>query len=495
MRLFKWIFLVAILGLWGVEPIWAEGKKKKPSRKRPLRRKDEEEKEDEEDEEDEDKDPKFAKVIKDFDKVEGLFDLYRDPEENKVFLAIRPDQFDQIYLCSITRTQGDGYFFDSASLVSIGRGWGTFPFVFQRVGKKVFFAHKNVYYRAEPDAAIHRAVDRGLSDSILGVGSIEGQPHPETGAVLVDPNDFFVQDIALVSSFFSEYLKKGSYSFDSDNSYFGALKNFPHNTEIDVVLHFATDSPQRDIPTLADTRSFQHIYHYSLSSLPESDFRPRLADDRVGHFTTLHQDYTSVLKDDPYVRYINRWHLEKAEPKFDQSPPKKPIVFWLENTIPPEYRDAVQEGILVWNKAFEPLGFEGAIVAKQQPDDAEWDAADVRYNVGALDGAARPGVRGGAVAHQSLYRRDFRRRYPHQRGLYPLRPFGVHRTGRSCGTEGLGLSENSPRLRAPQLWGTAGDSATWPTGCGRRPLSGGTCWKLAPRPAEARWTKKSSSAS
>ena len=67
-----------------------------------------------------------------------------------MFLAIRPEQFDQIYLCSITRTQGDGYFFDSASLVSIGRGWGTFPFVFQRVGKKVFFAHKNVYYRAEP---------------------------------------------------------------------------------------------------------------------------------------------------------------------------------------------------------------------------------------------------------------------------------------------------------------------------------------------------------
>ena len=67
-----------------------------------------------------------------------------------------------------------------------------------------------MYYRAEPDAAIHRAVDRGLSDSILGVGSIEGQPHPETGAVLVDPSDFFVQDIASVSSFFSRYrLRRG----------------------------------------------------------------------------------------------------------------------------------------------------------------------------------------------------------------------------------------------------------------------------------------------
>ena len=262
---FKWILLVAILGLWGTGIVWAEEVKEEAVKEEDAdKEKDEEDKEDEEDEED--KGPKFAKVIKDFDKIEGLFELYRDPEENKVFLAIRPDQFDQLYLCSITRTQGDGYFFDSASLVSIGRGSGTFPFVFQRVGKKVFFAHKNVYYRAEPDAAIRRAVDRGLSDSILGVGSIEGQPHPETGAVLVDPSDFFIQDIASVSSRLGRYLKEGSYSFDNDNSYFGALKNFPHNTEIDVVLHFANDAPKMDIPT--PSRYAQFPAHLSLPACP-----------------------------------------------------------------------------------------------------------------------------------------------------------------------------------------------------------------------------------
>ena len=180
MRAFKWILLVAILGLWGTGTVWAEEAKEEAVKEEDVdKEKGEEDKEkgeDEEDEEDEeDKSPKFAKVIKDFDKIEGLFELYRDPEENKVFLAIRPDQFDQIYLCSITRTQGDGYFFDSASLVSIGRGSGTFPFVFQRVGKKVFFAHKNVYYRAEPDAAIRRAVDRGLSDSIRALALRESR--------------------------------------------------------------------------------------------------------------------------------------------------------------------------------------------------------------------------------------------------------------------------------------------------------------------------------
>ena len=135
------------------------------------------------------------------------------------------------------------------------------------------------------------------------------------------------------------------------------------------------------VPTLADSRSFRHIYHYSLSTIPETSFQPRVADDRVGHFMTMHQDFTSVLRDTPYVRYVNRWHLEKAEPKFEVSKPRQPIVFWLENTIPVEYRDAVRDGVLLWNDAFEKVGFKDAIEVRQMPDDADWDPSDVRYNV------------------------------------------------------------------------------------------------------------------
>ena len=56
---------------------------------------------------------------------------------------------------------------------------------------------------------------------------MRGSPIPKPARCWWDPNDFFVQDIALVSSFFSEYLKKGSYSFDNDNSYFGRVEEFP----------------------------------------------------------------------------------------------------------------------------------------------------------------------------------------------------------------------------------------------------------------------------
>ena len=74
---------------------------------------------------------------------------------------------------------------------------------------------------------------------------------------------------------------KAPYSFDAPNSYFGALKAFPGHSEVDVVLHFKTGSPSVPFPTLPDARSFQHVYHYSLSSIPETDYKPRVADDRA----------------------------------------------------------------------------------------------------------------------------------------------------------------------------------------------------------------------
>ncbi len=316
----------------------------------------------------------FSEIIDGFEKVEGLFTFWRDDDEGKAYIEIKPEQFDTIYLASITRSAGDGWWFDSSAMLN------EFPFVFTRVGKTVQWLHKNVYFRADPEAAIGRALDRGLSDSLMGVGKITGAPHPETGALLVDPSDMFVQDIAMVGYIFREFIKQPSYNFDKANSYFGAVKSFPQNTEIDVVLHFQSGNPQGGA-TLADSRAFRHIYHYSLSTLPSTGYKPRLADDRVGHFLTMYQDFTSQLQDTPYVRYVNRWQLDKAEPKFGQSKPRQPIVFWLENTIPVEHREAVRDGVLLWNDAFAKIGFKDAIEVRQMPDDADWDPADVRYNV------------------------------------------------------------------------------------------------------------------
>jgi hypothetical protein len=55
-------------------------------------------------------------------------------------------------------------------------------------------------------------------------------------------------------------------------------------------------------------------------------------------------------------------------------------VFWVEKTVPREYRPYVRAGILEWNKAFEKLGFIEAIQVRDQTDLDDFDPEDMRYN-------------------------------------------------------------------------------------------------------------------
>src|SRR5262249_61342092 len=124
-----------------------------------------------------------------------------------------------------------------------------------------------------------------------------------------------------------------------------------------------------------------------LCQLPESGSTPRLAADRVGPFLRVVKDYTNDTRDTPFVRYVNRWRLERVDGSTWKEggklvPPKKKIVFWIEKSVPDEYRAYVREGILEWNKALEKVGFRDAIEVGQQEDDAtgEFDPEDSRYS-------------------------------------------------------------------------------------------------------------------
>ncbi len=312
----------------------------------------------------------FEECIKDFEKIEGMFTLYRNNEDGTVYFQILPDQFGKIFLCNMTRQTGDAYMFDASSMM-----WN-FPFFFKKINNRVQLIQKNLKFRAE-EPALKRAVENSITNSIIASSNIVCKPQTETGAILIKASDLFLKDMANVESRTDN--RKMKYNFDNENSYFDKIKSFPLNTEIDVVLHYQTGKWQ-NIYTLPDSRSMIHRYHYSLAAIPASNYKPRLADDRLGHFTTIYQDYSNLLTEDPYVRYINRWHIEKEDPKAKISKAKIPIVFWLENTIPVEFREACRKGLLLWNDAFEKIGITDAIVVKEMPDNADWDPADSRYN-------------------------------------------------------------------------------------------------------------------
>lgn len=333
------------------------------------------------------KDKPFDVIVKDAKVIKGLFTLYN--AEEKTYLEILPDQFDRTYVLSLTCDSGigEGGLYADAMC-------GETLIMFHKQAKNVQLIAKNTRFGAPEGTPMGRAVARSFSDSILGSAKVESLPHPDRKSVLIDLAGLLLTDLPMMSYNLEATFRIG-YRFDPKNSYFGTLKAFEKNVEIETVANYATErpplppllapgQPPPPVPppprNLPDVRSMQFHFRYSLSELPDAAFRPRLADDRVGHFFQQVEDYSTDMHHTTARRYINRWRLEKEDPSATLSRPRKSIVFWLENTIPVQYRDAIREGVLMWNKAFEKIGFKDAIEVRQQPDDADWDPGDIRYS-------------------------------------------------------------------------------------------------------------------
>ena len=320
-------------------------------------------------------DKPFDEVVKDMEVIKGVFTFYRHAEDNKILMEIQPDQLEKRFLFAATLDQGVGerglY---GAQVLS------DFPFVLHQVGKSIQLVQENTAFSAPPGSPAARAIGRSFPSSILGAAKLQSRPHPDRKSILIDPAELFVKDLPGFAAALSQAYQPSNYTFDKEKSALRDVKAFPENALLEIALHYGTDNPRAPSITMPDARSIPLVVKYELSTLKDTGYHPRLADDRVGHFITIQQDYTSDRLTSPYVRYITRWRLEKSDPNAALSPPKEPIVFWLENTIPVEYRAAVAEGALLWNKAFEKIGFKDAVVVKQQPDDATWDPADTRYN-------------------------------------------------------------------------------------------------------------------
>lgn len=323
----------------------------------------------------------FDTLTEDTEKLDGLFTLYRNAESGKTYLEILPEQLNRNFLSIVTLEGGIGEW----GLIQ-GIPVNDFLFQLRRVQDQVQFVVPNIFFASDQDDPQRRSLDSAFSDSTLYSLPILSI-HPDRQSLLIDLDGLLLgeRDLANLTSRFW-WLLGSNYVQDPETSYLGEIKAFPLNVEIETHYGFAGAPSSFGsglyLDTLPDSRAFTLRVRYSFSQLPEANgFQPRPADERVGYFVSAFQDLSRRNARDPFVRYIYRWHLEPEDPAAVRSHPLEPIVFWIENTVPLEYRDAIRDGILMWNAAFEDAGFEEAIVVRQMPDDADWDPADVRYNV------------------------------------------------------------------------------------------------------------------
>lgn len=336
----------------------------------------------------------FAEVIKDAKQQDGLFPIWRKDE--KVWLEIPKSALDKPFLFSVNIASSVG----ERGLYASQMGRDSLA-QWRRIGNQMQLLALNTKFRAVGGSEL--AVSQAFSPSLLASAAVLSLEHPQRKSILVDAG-FLLADIPGYSTRI-ESAYRLTYTLDKPNSFFDATRAEPALSTLTARVHFSTPRipaapltpPPVPSPTppqaTPDPRSFFVSYVYNFAALPQTPMATRLADPRLGHFMESFTDLSADMKANARVHLVQRWRLEKKDPTAALSEPVRPIVYWMDKNIPARYRPAVQAGITEWNKAFEKIGFKNAVLAKQQPDDADWDNMDaahasIRWFVGADVGFA-----------------------------------------------------------------------------------------------------------
>ncbi len=320
-----------------------------------------------------------ASLTKKSRKIEGLFTIFQDTITGAVKLLVKEDQLnkDYIYFAQIA---------DGVTEAGAFRGSyrGSSVFNIKKYFNKIEFVAPNTNFYFDKNNAIHRAAEANTSDAVVASGKVLVHDK-EKGEYLIDANGLFLSEVFTRvkgprfpgRSPFAFTLGR----FDKNKSKINEIKNYPENTNVKTEYVYSNPGVLNGgSAAVTDGRNVSIKVFHTFMNMPDDGYDIRLDDPRVGYFLTQTNDMTATGTTN-FRDLVHRWRLVKKNPNAAVSEPVKPITWWIENTTPMKWRETIKEGVLAWNSAFEKAGFKNAMVVKVQPDDAEWDAGDVRYNV------------------------------------------------------------------------------------------------------------------
>jgi len=348
--------------------------------------------------------PAFDSVVRDATRLDGAFPVWVQ-KDGRAWLELAESDFGTPLFLSPKLATGIGEAGLYGGLMNSPRAQVGRPqwVSFRKVHQQVQLVARNARFVAQANTPQAWAVQNAYSDSLVGSAPLASQPHPQRRTVLVELNPLLLGDWPGFGGHLQRVFRQG-YAFDARNSALQHVRSKPDVLVLEVLAHYYTASlaagggsapasapAPRTPSTLPDPRSLFLTLHYSLSRLPAEPMAARPADPRIGHFNTVVSDFGDDLARSPKRRFIQRWRLEKQDPAAALSPPVRPIVYWLDRSVPLQYRASITAGILEWNRAFEAIGLRDAIVVKQQPDDADFDTLDTGVNAVRWMSNADPG--------------------------------------------------------------------------------------------------------
>lgn len=316
--------------------------------------------------------------VKSSKKTDGMFTVYQDTASGTLQLYVKKNQLGKEYIYQSFSISGPTSLYLNQSMHR-----ANMVFRINKAFDKLEFTRVNTRFWYDPQNPVSKTAAADKPEAVIVAEKVVAE---DADGYLVSADGLFlsekldpVKPLVMPGPMSQFMFNLGG--LNPAKSRYHTIRSFPNNT--DIVVDLAYDNPMpfngggNDI---TDARYVRVRMQHSLIEMPENDFKPRLDDPRIGYFHQQVTDQTSISPV-PYKDKIHRWFLKKKDPNAAQSEPVEPIVFWVENTTPVEYRQTIIDAGLKWNEAFEKAGFKNAVQMKIMPDDAEWDPADIRYNV------------------------------------------------------------------------------------------------------------------
>jgi hypothetical protein len=312
----------------------------------------------------------YASFTKGLTPQRGLFTIWR--KNAKVYIELSKDQLDADFIQTAVPSNGDG-----GLAVTPGLPYVEFPSArivrFARADNKIVVTWPNTSFIATANTPAARAVAASFAPSVIATAPIVADD-AATGRLVFDAS-YLLGDVLDLTDAFRQSLntdaKPGSaYRLDDARSYFGTTKAFPDNVIVQADQTFTSAAPPDAVDNVIDARAIQIDVKYNIAAAPPlGSYMPRLADDRVGYYPNIQLQYDADNVHERNQREIVRWNIARH-----------PMVYYISNNVPVQYRQTIREALLTWNRAFAAIGYPNAVIVKDQPDDPDWDADDIRYN-------------------------------------------------------------------------------------------------------------------
>ena len=312
--------------------------------------------------------------------IEGYLEIYTDEDKENYFLKLYQEDLNKKFLYfSYIMNAPQG------STLTGGRPSDGKVLEFRKFKKENIGLYQiNTSYIYGDDNNIAKSTVTNITEAFIETFKPIARSE---GSVLISVNKFMASErIEAISYVPNEYREYVSVNYGRPNpkkTFINKVFNNESNTAVEVIFGYENKSPNLDaysVSAVTDPRYLSVTARHIFIKMPDDGYEPRVNDHRVGYFVNKSTDLTSY-ENFPNFALINKWRLIKKDPQAELSEPVEPIVYWVENSTPEEIIPAVVAGIENWNIAFEEAGFKNAIVAKIQPKDATWDAADYDYNV------------------------------------------------------------------------------------------------------------------